>query len=337
MLVAVTGGTGFVGSHTVRALIEAGHTIRLLVRDPGKMKRVFGPYGIEFEDFVTGDVTDAGSVDRLLDSCDALVHTAAVVALEAARAHEVRNTNERGVRLVVGGAVDRDLSRIVYVSSAGALFTPGGEPMTGDSPVALPNTAYGKSKAGAERYVRSLQDQGAPILTTYPTAVVGPDDPGLTDPNRGLGFFLEWGAVLTTSGYQLIDVRDLAQLHLALLESDRRQGRYVATGPYYAWADLYDRIERVTGRRLRRLPVAGSVLRGLGRAADVVKRVVPFELPLTLEGMLFATRWPTADGAPAEKDLGIRFRDVDETLADTYRWMCDAGHLKPRQIGQLAT
>ena len=77
-------------------------------------------------------------------------------------------------------------------------------------------------------------------------------------------------------------------------------------------------------------------MRAVGRAADVVKGVVPFDLPLTLEAMQFATCWPTADGSPAQTELGVRYRDLEETLADTYRWLHDAGHLTRKQIGDLA-
>jgi uncharacterized protein YbjT (DUF2867 family) len=44
--IMVTGGTGFVGSHTVRALVNAGHSVRLLVRSPQKMQRIFAPFGL---------------------------------------------------------------------------------------------------------------------------------------------------------------------------------------------------------------------------------------------------------------------------------------------------
>ena len=338
MLVAVTGGTGFIGSHTVRALLAAGHRVRLLVRDPGKMKRIYDPLGIEHTDAVVGDVTDPESVKRLLDGCDALVHAAALVAFDATRADEIRHNNERSVTLVVGGAVERGLQRIVYVSSAAALFTPGSGPLTGDSPVGTSDSAYGQSKATGERYVRELQQAGAPITSTYPTAVVGPDDPGLTDPNRAVSFFVRYGAILTSSGYQPIDVRDLAELHVALLESPQCQGRYIATGPYYPWRDLYASVERVTGRRLRHYRVPGPLLRGVGRLIDAVRHVARFELPIpiTRESMQFATRWPTADGSPAERDLGIHFRPLDETLRDTFLWMHAAGHVTRKQIGVLA-
>jgi nucleoside-diphosphate-sugar epimerase len=338
MLVAVTGGTGFIGSHTARALLASGHRLRLLVRDPSKMKRIYAPFGIEIEDSVVGDATDPESVDHLLDGCDALVHCAALVALERSRAEEVRRNNAQSVKLVVGGAVNRGLGRIVYVSSAGALFTVGGGPLTGESPIGESENAYGRSKAAGERYVRELQAAGAPIFCSYPTAAIGPDDPGLTDPNRAVSFFVRYGAILTSSGYQPIDVRDLARLHVALLESDQHQGRYMATGPYYEWADLCARVERVTGRRLPRYRVPGPVLRGLGRVIDAAKRIVPLELPLpiTREAMQFATCWPTADGSPAERDLGIRFRDLDETLEDTLRWMAEAGHVTREQVGKLA-
>ncbi len=336
MLVAVTGGTGFVGSHTVVALRAAGHDVRLLVRNPAKMKRVYEAHGLVIDDYVEGDVTHDDSVAALLSGPDAVIHTAAVVSLDAARGAEVRATNQRSVELVVGGAARAGLSPIIYVSSAGALLTPGGPAITRDSPVGVTSTAYGESKAQAERYVRALQADGAPILTVYPTGVVGPDDPGFTDPNRALCIILELGAPLTTSGLQLVDVRDLARLHLALIQSGLKQGRYVAAGEYLPWAELYDRIETLTGRRLRRFPSPAPLMRGAGRIADAIKRIVPFSLPLTYESMLFATEWPTADASPTERELGVQFRPVNETLSDTYRWLCKKGHLEARRIGKLA-
>jgi len=290
--------------------------VRLLVRDPKKMERIYAPTATRIDEFVVGDVTDPACVGDLLDGCDALVHTAALVSLEAARADEVRRTNEDSVRYAIGGAVERGLDRIVYVSSAGALFVPGGPPLTGQSPIGASANAYGESKASGELYVRDLQRAGAPILTTFPTAAIGPDDPGLTDPNRAVSFFVRYGAILTSSGYQPIDVRDLACLHVALVESDQSQGRYVAAGPYLPWSSLYASVERVTGRRLPHYRIPGKVLRGIGRVGDILRRPVPVTLPI-----------------PITREA---IRDLDETLADTYRWMHAAGHVNARQIGRLA-
>ena len=335
MLIGVTGGTGFVGSHTVAALQDAGHRVRALVRKPEKLKRIYEHRGREMDEIVVGDMTDPGSVERLLEGCDAIVHTAALVALEAHRAQEVHDTNARGVRLVVGGAAERGQPAL-YVSSAGALFTRGSEYLTHESPVGESPSAYGASKAEAEHYVRSLQDRGATILTTYPTAVIGPDDPNFTDPNRALSLFVQWGGPLTSTGYQPIDVRDLAALHIRMLEDECTQGRYIAAGPYFPWADLLNEVERVTGRKIRRFRVSGGVLRGIGRIADVAKRIVDFDLPFTHEGMLFGTCWPIADGSPARLAFGMQYRSLEQTLSDTYRWMVRAGHLAQERIGKLA-
>ena len=98
-------------------------------------------------------------------------------------------------------------------------------------------------------------------------------------------------------------MRDLAELNVMLLESKSRGGRYVAAGRYYAWGDLFDQIEALTGRRLRRVPAPAPVLRVAGVVADVVKRVFPFSLPTTRESMEFATRWQTADAAATEAKL----------------------------------
>lgn len=336
MRVLVTGGTGFIGSHTAAAIRREGHDLRLLARDPAKAQRVFGARGVEVEQVVAGDVTDPAAVARALDGCDAVVHAAAVVALESSRRQEVLDTNLRAVELVVGGAHERGLRSIVYVSSQGALFDPGGPPIHADAPPARASSAYAVSKALGERFVRELERAGAPLRSSYPPAVIGPDDPGLSEGNHTIRAFLRDLMVVTSSGFSLMDVRDLARVHARLVDPEAPNGRYLVPGHFLPWAGTVALMDELTGRRVRRVHVPGPLLRALGRVGDLVKRVRPFDFPLTGEAMDFATQWPGAVASPAFERLGIPLRDARETLADAIRWMHRAGHLTAAEAGRLA-
>jgi dihydroflavonol-4-reductase len=93
MRVLVTGGTGFVGCHTVAALLGHGHHVRLLVRDARRIAPALGPLGIATVDAVVGDVTDPATVERAMRGCQAVVHAAAVYALDPRRAAVMAHTN----------------------------------------------------------------------------------------------------------------------------------------------------------------------------------------------------------------------------------------------------
>lgn len=336
MRVLVTGATGFVGSHATIALTRAGHRVRCLVRDRAKLERVLATHRIACDDVVVGDVTDAEATARAIDGCEAVLHTAAVVALEAGRAQEVLGTNLRGVQNVVGGAHARGVGTILYVSSVGALWNPDGQAITADSPLAVARSAYARSKAESERYVRDLQERGAPIRCVYPCGVIGPHDPGLSEGNHTLRVFLRDLMVITSSGFSVVDARDLAVLLAALLASDTGSGRFVVGGHYLPWGDVVALMDELTGRRVRRYRVPGPLLRALGRVGDAVKRVMPFDFPLTGEAMDFATMWPTAITSPEIERLGVRFREARESYSDAIRWMVEAGHLEPHLAGRLA-
>lgn len=336
MRVLVTGATGFVGSHSATALHAAGHELRLLARDPGKATRVFRERGVVASEVVEGDVTDPAAVEKALEGCDAVLHAAAVVTLESRRAREVRETNLRAVELVVGRACERGLRSIVYVSSLGALFTPGGPPIRADSPLASARSAYAVSKARSERFVRDLQARGAPIRSSYPPAVIGPDDPGLSEGNHTVRVFLRDTMVLTSSGFSLMDVRDLAALHARLIDPGIPSGRYVIPGHYLSWNEAVALMDRITGRRVRRVRIPGALLRALGRVGDLVKRVRSFDFPLTGEAMDFATQWPGAEASPELRRLGLELREPQETCEDAIRWMYRAGHLEAHEAGRLA-
>lgn len=333
----MTGGTGFVGSHAVAELLREGCEVRLLVRDPAKVARVFpAGGGAAPGDLAVADVTDAAGVARALEGCDAVLHAAAVVALEAHRAEEAWRTNARGVEVVLGEAARRGVGSIVYVSSAAALFRAGGGPIAADDPVAEAKSPYARSKGEAERFARGLLGRGVPLRICYPVGVLGPDDPGLSEMNHTLKVLVRDFVAITSSGLSVIDVRDLARVLAGLVLGSAGPGRYVAGGHFLAWREVADLIDRATGLRVRRLSLPGAWLRGAGRVGDVLKRVVPFDFPLTHEAMTFATRWPGADGAATEAALGVRYRDPAETFADTLRWLARAGHLPRERVGRLA-
>ena len=119
-------------------------------------------------------MSDADAVGRALDDATAVVHTAAVVSLEKARAAEVLAANPAGTRIVVEAALDRAIDPVIYVSSTASVFRRGLTSLHTDLPPAELASAYGRSKAVAETWVRARQDEGAPIVITYPASVLGP-------------------------------------------------------------------------------------------------------------------------------------------------------------------
>jgi len=333
--ILLTGGTGFVGSHAAEALLRAGHELRFLVRDPGKLARLGQTRGIEVADAVVGDMTDAAAVKAALAGCDAVLHAAASVEIGVAR--EVFATNLAGIRNVLGLALERGLDPVVYVSTIASMFPPPGPVITVHDPIQSLATGYGRSKAEGERFVRELQARGAPIASVYPSGVYGPDDPGPGQSMKGLRDRIRIGWIRTTGGTACVDVRDLAKILAASFEPGRGPRRTMAGGHFATWMEEADCVEALIGRRVRRIPAPPSVVRGIGRAVDLLKRIVPsLDYPLTYEASLFLTQLVPCDSRATVAELGAGFRPMRETLRDSIRWMLATGMLPRRYAPALA-
>lgn len=335
MHVMITGGTGFVGYHTARALMDAGHTVSLLVRSVDKM---LGLYGEDCElSYTRGDITDADKVQRALQGCDAVIHAAAMVSTKASDAQRVYNTNVEGAKTVIGGALKSGVKTIIHVSSVTALYDPTADILDENSPPGKARNAYGRSKVACEKYVRGLKGRGKRIYITYPATVIGPDDPGLTEPHVGMRGFLSMFVPHMASGNQYVDVRDVADIHLRLLERRPPSGNYTVGGHYVPWMDLGPLLERVAGRRLLKLPLLAGPMRLAGRIVDRVNRFYPIETPISDEAMEYATHWVKLDNSKVERVLDFEFRPVEESMADTIAWLYRAGHITRKQAGKLAS
>ncbi len=325
--VLITGATGLLGSHTVRALLDAGHAVRAFVRSPEKARRVFAvqPGSLEL---ARGDISEVESVRAALSGCDAVVHCAAAVAAGTGGGpRHLIETNVEGARNVLGAALDRGLRRIVHVSSIAPLFRGDGTTITEDSEPQPSRRAYAQSKMLAERYVRELQAAGAPIKIIYPGAILGPDDPGLVESNESLVIFIRKLLPLTTGGIQYVDARDLAAAIVRILQTEEGQARYLAPGEFVSWPEFASLLEELTGEKVAARRINPVFLRFMGRVFDALRSVVPLEFPLSIESATYVTKWQPIPSSDELARLGVEFRSLKETLRDTLGWLKEAGHL----------
>ncbi|HEV2781535.1 MAG TPA: NAD-dependent epimerase/dehydratase family protein [Actinophytocola sp.] len=332
MLVSVTGGAGFVGAHSVAAIVRSGHRVRLLVRDESTVEPVLAPHGVSAAavDVVVGDVLCASDVDNLVRGADAVLHAASVYSFDSRQRGRMRRTNEAGTELVLAAARRAGVGRTIYVSSVGALFP--ARVIDTSSPVGRPREAYLASKAAAEAVARRHQDDGAPVVITYPPALLGPHDPKLGDQTTRLrnalrGLMPIW----PLGGLPIGDVRDTATLHASLLTGPV-SGRHFGPGHYLTTREYVRTLREITGRTLPTVYLPARSMVPIGLLADLVQRVWPWHIPAE-----YGAIYTCACAARVAEDAstnGIPARPVGETFRDTVRWLHGEGLLSDRAAGK---
>jgi len=343
MRVALTGGTGYVGTFATKALLDAGHRPRLLVRDRAKLATKLAALDIDASilDVVVGDMTDRAAVERLVAGCDAAIHAAASVeVLNRGDAKRTIETNVGGTRNVVEAALAAGCDPVVHVSSVAVFGTrPTAPVITADlEPAVATGNPYGRSKALAEQFARERQAAGEPVVIVYPGGVTGPGVAGsYGELAQGFVSMLKAGALVTgDGGFGVIDVRDLAAVFVAILEPGRGPRRFMAGGVPMRLPEVARVIRDVTGRRFPVLPIPGALFRGLGHVTDGLRRVVPFETVFTAEAMETLTLARPTDDSAVHEELGVDYRGPAETIEASLRALHAGGALEARHVGVLA-
>lgn len=331
MKTLVTGGTGFVGSHIVAALVANGHDVRLLVRRPEQVPVTFAPHAIAPTDLVVGDARDRATVERALEGCEAVVHAAAIFSFDRRYAGRMAETNAAAAETVLSAAAEHGCDPIVHVSSTVTLTRRGGSGP--DLPIGDVDLPYTRSKVESELFARRLQGEGLPVVTIYPGGVYGPHDPYVGEQTRRLtwlakGLFPIW----FRGGLHSVDVRDVAAVVAAVLEPGRGPRRYVVPGHHATAEDVFGAVSRVIGRRRPHVALPPMVARPLSASLTSLQSRLPerWRYPAEEEATEVGIRDTRFDDGPARRDLGVVPRPFDETIRDTIAWMVDAGHLPSR-------
>jgi dihydroflavonol-4-reductase len=320
----VTGGTGFVGSHIVRVLNEAGHSARVLHRASSKLDAL---QGLEYES-VLGDILDEAALREACQGCDWVFHVAAVAHYWRADNSQMYEANVEGTRRVLRAAREAGVKRVIFTSSAAAVgFRRDGKPSNESerfnmSPERFP---YAHSKALAEEVAQEAVRSGQDVVILNPTIVMGPGDLNMIS-----GSFitqvkrLSWLVPVPPGGLSVIDVRDVARMHLAAAERGDSGERYLLITANYTQREWLGMVADVVGARRPFIPVPGFVLPVAAVFIDLVRRL-GIDTPIDSNQARLGAVNIYFDGSKAWRKLAPPQIDMRQSLQDTYHWYREHG------------
>jgi dihydroflavonol-4-reductase len=334
----VTGATGFLGRHLVRALLGSGHAVVALVR---KRAADLSPDVTQ----VTGDVLEQASVARALASCDGAFHCAGKVSRRPEDAEELYDLHVEGTKNVVDACIAKGVRRVVVASTSGTIAVSEDPDYVAteadDAPIGLLNRwPYYRSKLFAERAALERNGQGGlEVVVVNPTLLLGPGDVNGSS-TEDVRLFLERKIpAIPPGGLSYVDARDAAEGMRLAMERGAPGRRYLLGACNMTIRELFARLERVSGVRgpLVPMPRAPEIAK---TGAQILERFasrtgIPLAVdPISLDMAHFY--W-YLDASLAENELGWSPRDPTETLVETVKDLEARGVVWPESGGLLSS
>ena len=329
-LVVVTGASGYIGSHVVANLLTKGRKVRATVRNADDPERVEHLRNMVISEgggleIVEMDLFDSESVDAAIAGCTDVIHTAAVVIVRSKNPQEkIVDPSVIGTKNVISSIEkSKTVERFVHTSSTAAIRPEKWEDgailttETFASDATLEENPYGLAKYSAEMIVRDWHDKldsskRPKMVTIHPCMVFGPPlSPRHLRGSLSVIMMLvnrELPIILPMQ-INIVDVRDVAEAHVRALTMGEDKGRYLTVAGEMMWADISKVLKEKYPKRkwpVRQLPYYIALF-----VCALHPKVSISWARRHLKNKLY---W---DASPAEKDLGMKWRPLTETIIDT--------------------
>ena len=319
--ILITGGTGFLGTHIVRQLLDAGeNNLKVMASSVPDWMKDAGVKAVE------GSVTDRDDVAKACKHVSAIFHLAGKVSRDNNDAAAMNKVHVEGTRVLCGAAKEAGVMTMLLASSSGTIAVSEDEQIfdeTFPQPVdVITQWAYYASKYYQERTALAEFDgDGRRLVILNPSLLLGPDDERLSSTKPVLDFLAKKIPYSPSGGLNFVDARDAAAAFISALEKGRHHEKYLLGAENMTFPEFFGRLERLSGvsapmlKVPKKLAMAGSsfiesVFSNWGKTSPVASKEVAQ-----------AEYYWYFDSSKAGKELGFSPRDPQETLNDTISYL----------------
>jgi dihydroflavonol-4-reductase len=325
--VFITGATGFVGGHVARRYAAEGASLRLLTRQTSRLDSLAG---IDAE-MVTGDLRDPEKLRSALTGCDALIHVAADYRLWVRDPDQMFAANVAGTRELLKLAREVGIQRVVYTSSVATMgFKADGTIVNEETPVALADMIghYKRSKFLGEQEAIQAAKAGQHVMILNPTTPIGAGDAKPTPTGRIIVDFLnkKFPAYVDT-GLNLVDVDEVARMHVVALDRGKPGERYILGGENLTLKQILDRMSTITGLPSPTMKVPHSVAMAFAFFDEnITGKLMGKEPRATVEAVRMGKKMMFASSSKAERDLGFQVLPIYNAMRGAIEWFIANGY-----------
>lgn len=327
MRIFITGATGFVGGHVARRYAAQGATLRLLTRKTSRLDSLVGISA----DTVLGDLRQPEALRSALTGCDALVHVAADYRLWVRDPKQMYSANVDGTRELLKLAREVGIPRVVYTSSVATMgFKTDGTIVNEDSPVSLADMIghYKRSKFLGEQEAIHAARAGQHVMILNPTTPIGAGDAKPTPTGRIIVDFLnkKFPAYVDT-GLNLVDVDEVAHMHVVALDRGSPGERYILGGENLTLKQILDRMSAITGLPSPTVKVPHFVAMAFALFDETLTgKLLGKEPRATVEAVRMGRKTMFASSSRAERDLGFKVLPIYNAMRSAIDWFVAEGY-----------
>jgi dihydroflavonol-4-reductase len=242
----VTGASGLVGSHLLKALLQQERKVKALYRN-----NIPTFNGAERVQWIKGDILDVISLEEAMQNVRQVYHCAAIVSFNPKERREMNKTNIEGTANVVNECLNAGIEKLLHVSSVSALGRIRQNEIVSEKMKWTPETSnseYGKSKFLAEMEVWRGVGEGLNAVIVNPTIILGAGDWNVSSTALFKNVYKEfpWYTEGTTG---FVYVEDVVRAMMMLMESDISSERFILSGTNITYKHLFDLIANAFGKK----------------------------------------------------------------------------------------
>ena len=319
-----------------RSYAAEGASLRLLTRQTSRLDSLAD---IDAE-MVTGDLREPEKLRSALVGCDALVHVAADYRLWVRDPDQMYAANVAGTRELLKLACEVGVRRVVYTSSVATMgFKSDGTIVDEETPVSLGEMIghYKRSKFLGELEAIKAAKAGQHVMILNPTTPIGPGDSKPTPTGRIIVDFLNRNfPAYVDTGLNLVDVAEVARMHVVALERGTPGERYILGGENLTLKQILDRMSAITGLPSPTMKVPHAVAMAFAFFDENFTGKLRGKEPrATVEAVRMGKKMMFASSAKAEKVMGFRVVPIYNALRAAIVWFVAHGYAPPLD-GQAA-